>query len=305
MERALLDPGEIRATVAEAGRQTGLDVRAAELIKFTNNAVLRLPHAGVVLRIAGSAVIGLRAEKVVRVARLLRRHDVPAVRLWADGDDSVYPKTVRGHEITIWDDVPSRRRPEATDLAALLRSVHGVGVGPVDLPPWDPITGIRRRITSATAASAAVLRFLAAQCDEIAAELAELDGSEPLLSRGLVHGDAFLGNVIVGPAGPVLCDFDSTAWGPREWDLVPVAVGAQRFDYGADLQRRLAEAYGVDVTGWKGFDTLRRVRELQLVTSVLPVLGANPGLRRQWRFRLNSLRRQDRDARWTPYSPNP
>jgi hypothetical protein len=80
-----------------------------------------------------------------------------------------------------------------------------------------------------------------------------------------------------------------------------VAVGALRFDYGADLHRRFAHAYGVDVIAWPGFPALRRLRELQLVTSVLPALEANPALRPQWRLRLDSLRARDPGVRWTPY----
>lgn len=300
MNRAPLGPAEIAATVTALGRRLDLDPRDAELIKFTNNAVLRLPHAGVVLRIAGSSVIGARAIRVVRAARLFRRHGVATVRLWS-GQES--PIIVRGHEVTVWDYVPTLRPPEVDDLAALLRSVHAVEVSPAQIPVWDPIAGIRLRIASAAAeVRADVLDFLRAESEEVAADLLELDAAEPLLPPGLMHGDAFLGNVIVGPDGPVLCDFDSTAWGPREWDLTPVAVGSRRFARGAELQRRLADRYGVDITEWKGFRPLRRLRELQLVTSVLPVLGANPALRPQWRFRLDSLRRRDVEARWTPYA---
>jgi hypothetical protein len=299
MDRFMLDPAEIAATVAETGRRFGLDVHGVELIKFTNNAVLRLPTAGVVLRIAGSSVIGARVDHVVRAARLFTQHQVSTVRLWPGGES---PVVIRGHEITIWDDVPTLRDPGPDDLARLLLSVHAISVASEELPIWDPIAGIRRRIATADGVDADVLRFLAAECDQVAEQLLDLENVDPLLPRGLLHGDAFLGNVIVGPAGPVLCDFDSTSWGPREWDLIPVAVGARRFDYGGDLQRRLAAGYGVDVTTWKGFRPLCRLRELQLVTSVLPVLKANPRLRAQWRVRLSSLRRHDEDARWTPYA---
>jgi phosphotransferase family enzyme len=299
MDRMPLDAAEIAVTVAEIARLAGLDPRGAELIKFTNNAVLRLPAAGVVLRIAGSSVIGVRAELVVRVARLFTGHNVGSVRLWSGGDQ---PMIVRGHEITIWDDVRSLRPPDPEDLAVLLQAVHALAEEPAGLPAWDPITGIRQRIGAAARLSPEVIAFLRAECDAVAGELLQLDTIERLLPAGLLHGDAFLGNVIVGPAGPLLCDFDSTSRGPREWDLTPVAVGARRFAYGGDLQGRLAACYGVDVTEWKGFGVLRRLRELQLVTSVLPVLLANPGLQPQWRFRLDSLRRRDDDARWTPYA---
>lgn len=300
--RQPLEPAEIAATVAALGRQVGLDPRGAELIKFTNNAVLRLPHAGVVLRIAGSAVIGARVAQVVFAAQLFTRYEVATVRLWPG---SRSPMIVREHEITIWDDIPTLRPPDADDLAGLLRAVHAVPVESAEVRAWDPITGIRQRLETAADLGPDVLGFLEAECVAVAAELLELDTVEPLLPRGLVHGDAFLGNVIVGPNGPVLCDFDSTSWGPREWDLTPVAVGARRFERGAERQRRMVIGYGVDVTEWKGFRALRRLRELQLVTSVLPVLGANPALRPQWRLRLDSLRRRDTEAQWTPYAVGP
>ncbi|MCD5348655.1 aminoglycoside phosphotransferase family protein [Kineosporia mesophila] len=330
-----MDPAEITATVSAACRLLDLDPRGHTVLKFTNNAVLRLPHSGVVLRIAGSAAVGERARRVVHVARLLEQHGVPAVRLFtAPGLPDDQPLMIRGHEVTVWHDVRPVREPVPDDLATLLRAVHAVplrapaapvvparrgrsrkrpsvpgqntGPMPVQSPSvtlvrWGPVAGIRRRIASAGPLALDDLTFLQAETDAVATELAALNDLEPLLPAGLIHGDSFLGNVIVGENGPVLCDFDSTCWGPREWDLTPIAVGALRFDYGGDLAARFARAYGQDVQSWAGFPVLRRLRELQLVTSVLPVLAANPGLRPQWRFRVDSLRRGDATARWSTY----
>jgi Ser/Thr protein kinase RdoA (MazF antagonist) len=151
--------------------------------------------------------------------------------------------------------------------------------------------------------------FLSDELAAVGAALPTVAALPPLLPPGVVHGDAFLGNVLPGtparpaePGGAVLCDFDGVGVGLREWDLVPVAVGALRFDYGRDVQQRFARAYGADVTAWPGFGVLRRLRELQLVTSVLPVLDANPALRPQWRLRLESLRAGDDAVRWSPYA---
>jgi hypothetical protein len=90
-------------------------------------------------------------------------------------------------------------------------------------------------------------------------------------------------------------------WSSFEWDLTPVAAGHFRFANPSDNQALLAEAYGVDITRWPGFPVLRRLRELQLVTSVVPVLHSNPGLRQQWQHRSQTFRAGDVGARWELY----
>jgi Phosphotransferase enzyme family len=294
----------IAAVTAAACRCTGLPRAGARLLKFTNNAVVALPAAGAVLRIAGSAEVRSRVPAVVAVARWLEDLVLPAVRLLRGVPQ---PLEVEGHLVTLWRAAQPAsevggRKAAIEDLARLLRALHGVEAPlPAALGPWDLAGALRRRLAEAPGVPAADAEFLARELADAEAGLASLADVEPLLSPGLVHGDAFLGNLVLSRSGPLLCDFDGVARGPREWDLVPVAVGALRFDYGHDLHRRFAQAYGVDVTAWPGFPALCRLRELQLVVSVVPALEANPALRPQWRLRLDSLRNRDRAVRWSPY----
>jgi hypothetical protein len=294
----------IATVTAAACRRAGLPRAGARLLKFTNNAVVALPAAGAVLRIAGSAEVRSRVPAVVAVARWLEDLRLPAVRLLPGVPQ---PLEVEGHLVTVWRAVEPAsgavvREATVEDLARVLRALHGVGAPPPSaVAPWNVAGALRSRLAEAAGVSGDDTEFLARELVAVEAGLAALADVEPLLSRGLLHGDAFLGNLVPSPSGPVLCDFDGVASGPREWDLVPVAVGALRFDYGENLHRRFVQAYGVDVTGWAGFPVLRRLRELQLVTSVLPALEANPALRPQWRLRIDSLRDGDAGVRWAPY----
>jgi Ser/Thr protein kinase RdoA (MazF antagonist) len=266
--------------------------------------VVALPAAGAVLRIAGSAGVRSRVPAVVAVARWLEDLRLPAVRLLPGVPQ---PLEIEGHLVTVWRAVEPASGTgggEATveDLAGVLRALHAVGAAPPSaVAPWDVTRGLRSRLTEAAGVPGDDIEFLARELAAVEAGLTALAHVEPLLPAGLLHGDAFVGNLVPSPSGPVLCDFDGVASGPREWDLVPVAVGALRFDYGEDLHRRFVQAYGVDVTAWAGFPALRRLRELQLVTSVLPALEANPALRPQWRLRLDSLRDGAAGVRWSPY----
>jgi hypothetical protein len=283
----------ILAAVCE---HVGLDPTGAELIKFTNNAVFRLQRQAVVVRIAGSGTMRSRVGKVVAVARWLAAQDLRAVRLLSRIEQ---PVRVDGQVATIWQAVPSvGPPPTGTDLGGILRQLHSTRDAPAELPAWQPVESIRSRLAEAEGLDPGDHDFLVAACDEMEPAV---DGLSYVLPTGFIHGDATVANLIPGPDGPVICDFDSAAVGPREWDLTPVAAGHLRFANRADNQSPLAEAYGFDITAWAGFPVLRRLRELQLVTSVVPVLRSNPGLYEQWEHRLRTFRTGDGDERWELY----
>jgi aminoglycoside phosphotransferase (APT) family kinase protein len=273
-----------------------LDPTDPELIKFTNNAVFRLTRDPAVVRIAGSSAVRDRIGTVVQVAAWLAGQDVPAVRLWPD---IAQPVSAAGQLATVWQFVPPvGDRPTGTDLAALLLRFHALPTPPFPMPMWAPFKEIRQRLAEPEGLHPDDHAFLLRRCDELEAELADV---QYVLPRGIIHGDPFLGNLIPGANGPVLCDFDSTCIGPREWDLTPIAVGKLRFNYPHDDHSLVVARYGFDVTTWDGFPVLRRIRELKLVTSVVPVLRSNPGIRDQWQHRLTTFKHGDASAKWETY----
>jgi hypothetical protein len=75
-----------------------------------------------------------------------------------------------------------------------------------------------------------------------------------------------------------------------------------RFREPAGRYRELCRAYGFDVTRWAGFPVLREVRELKLITSVLPIMTSHPEVRPQLLRRLDDFRRGDTSARWSRYT---
>ncbi|MCR6486233.1 aminoglycoside phosphotransferase family protein [Amycolatopsis sp. OK19-0408] len=288
-------PAKLRGVLAETCARLGLDPAGARLLRFTNNAVFALVTAPFVIRIVGSTQLKHRVGTVVRVARHFERHGVPAIRLL---DTVEQPMEVGEHLVTVWHQVPSIGRPATSaDLARLLRRVHALPA-PDDLAEWAPFAAVRARVSDAEEIVAADREFLLDRCAELEAALADLEFPLP---RSLVHGDAYPGNVIPGPAGPVLCDFDSSCVGPPEWDLTPLAVGRDRFGDPPVRYRMFAAAYGFDVTSWPGFAVLRAIRELKLTTSVLPILRSRPQVRPELFRRLDDLRTGRTDTRWTRY----
>lgn len=282
--------------LTRACNELGLDPAGARLLKFTNNAVFALDGPCLVLRIAGSQPVSAKASRGVTMARWLAQHDIPAVRLVEDLPQPLY---VHDHAVTTWHQVPAGGEPATPeDLGRLLRRLHAIDDTPPGLPEWNQVASVRARLAAATTLTGDEHAFLKDQADEVEVQLKNL---QPVLPPGPLHGDAHTGNLIPSPAGPVLCDFDSAATGPREWDLTPIAVGHLRLTPPPDAYPRFAATYGTDLLDWPGFPVLRRLRELQLVTSVLPVLGTNPAMQPEWRHRFDTLRAGDASTRWHRY----
>jgi len=294
------DKRHIRETLvpvlAEVCAQAGFDHEGATLLRYVGNAVFRLRADPVIIRIVLAPSLRHRVGKVVAVARWLAKDDVPAVRL-LDGFEQ--PLRVGEHLATLWQNVPATGPPPTgVDLARLLRRFHELTPPSFELPSWEPMTVVRGRLRDAQGIDLADRAFLERRCGEIEVALHSLEYHLP---PGPVHGDAYLGNLIPGPDGPVLCDFDSTCVGPREWDLTPLAVGQLRLGHPPEQYRSFAEQYGFDVTAWPGFSVLRQVRELKMVSGALPVLGGNPMVKAEFMRRIRSLRDGVDAAGWAPY----
>src|SRR5690606_5757916 len=279
--------------LAEVCAAAGLDPSGARLLRFVNNAVFRLREHEVVVRIVLAPSLAHRAEHVVASARWLAEHDVPAVRLL----DVEQPVRAGDYVATFWRLVPERGKPNGTHLGELLRQLHSLPV-PQLLPLWRPLDDVRRKCADAEELDPEDQEFLLQHCDAIERRLADLRFALPW---SVIHGDAHLGNVILGPDGPVLCDLDSMCVGPPEWDLTPMAVGRLRTGQPPQRYEELISAYGFDVTAWADFQVLRELRELKITVSGLPISRSNPRVREQVQHRLRTIREGDLVTQWTPY----
>jgi uncharacterized protein YmfQ (DUF2313 family) len=82
---------------------------------------------------------------------------------------------------------------------------------------------------------------------------------------------------------------------------VPTAHSSIRFGKSRSNYLAFAAAYGVDITQTQHWPLLRELRELQLVTTVLPQLPGRPAIAEQLGYRIRTLRQQDTTATWTRY----
>ncbi|WP_020389947.1 phosphotransferase enzyme family protein [Kribbella catacumbae] len=265
-------------------QEAGLVADEAELIKYTNNAVYCLPTQGAVVRFGAGDLASQRANHVANIATWLQANDAPAVRL-APGMSQ--PILFENYSATIWE-LLEAGNPTWTgaELAAPLLGWHKLTPIP-GLKQWDPFSSARSRLAMADGLPADDHSWLVRQWSEIEADYRAL---LPDLRIGLLHGDAYIGNLLREPSGRfVFCDFDGTSIGPLAYDLVVAAVSALRFGAVQDHEA-LAATYGLDVTTLPAWPVLRRIRELVLVTSVITDLRNRPDIAKVHAHRLATLR---------------
>ena len=294
-EAAAEFPAAAEAALQDAARRSGLDARGARLIRLFATAVYHLPAADAVARIAlvTSPESVARLDTSVQVTRWLTGIGFPCVEPLAVEQ----PVTGHGCAVTFWRYLPQDGpEPVPADLGRLLRELHGLGSPPVALPAYRPLVSVRRAIASSRALDEEERAWLGERCDQLVAAYGQLRFQLP---AGMIHGDAYRGNLLRDGQRVVLADWDAVSTGPREVDLIPT-LQATRFGLPDEQRDAFVAAYGQDIRSWDGYPVLRDIRELSTLTALLRDGHADAAAQRELRIRLRSLRTGDRHE-WSTF----
>ncbi|MFD9701350.1 phosphotransferase family protein [Lentzea sp. NPDC059081] len=282
--------------LADACAVAGLDPRGAEPIRLGENAIFRLP-GGVVARISRPGQLAA-ARKEVHVARWLAGQHVPAVRAL---DLPHQPVLVGERAVTFWEELPAHRHGTPAEVAQAIRRLHGLPIPDgVPLGKLDPFVRLAERIDTATTLTADDRMWLRGHLEDLRSRHAELPQGLPSC---VVHGDAWVGNVVATEHETVLLDLERCAIGPPEWDLVSTTIKHTSFGWitSSDYQD-FCRRYGHDVTTWPGFPLLRDIRELRMTCYVAQRAAQHPEARGEAQVRVDCLRGRagSRPWAWTP-----
>ncbi|MHB1596740.1 MAG: phosphotransferase enzyme family protein [Streptosporangiaceae bacterium] len=292
----MFTPETTAVTLAQSCRMAGLDPAGARLMRLGTNAVYRLTSP-VVVRIARADRLS-EMKRTVAVARWLASVGYPAVRaLRVD-----QPVVIDGCASTFWEALPDGDTYASTgQVARVLVHLHSMcSPDGLDLPEFDPLGPIARRLDSGTWLSVDDRTLLTERLELLRGRYAELDF---VLPRGVIHGDANVGNVLVdGDGQPVVIDLDSFAVGAREWDLIQTAIFYDRFGWHSQEEyRSFVEVYGFDIMQWPGYPVLRDIRELHMVSWLIQNASGRERVAAEARKRIDSLRTDGSRRDWKPY----
>ncbi|MFI7676399.1 phosphotransferase enzyme family protein [Actinophytocola sp. NPDC049390] len=272
--------------LVEAGRKAGVPIAEATLIRDGVNVIYEM--AGVVARVGPLGSLPVAARQI-QASRWLADAGIPVVRAIDNIDQ---PTVVGNRPVTWWVQLPDHRHATPAELGEVLGRLHALDVPESpSLPIVDPFEGLRESIDGGTALPEDDRAWLRDLTEQLHSEYLAL---VPELPRCVIHGDAWQGNVVVPRTGgaPVLLDLDHIGIGPREWDLVSLAVDYTDFARITDLDyQAFVAAYGAyDMTAWPDYRTLATIRELRWTAFVLGKANSNPEAAQQVRHRVACLR---------------
>jgi aminoglycoside phosphotransferase (APT) family kinase protein len=279
---------------AEACAKAGLDADGAHVIGELANSVYRLADPPIVVRLRYAPDSPDRLARLtasVQVTAWLKTVDFPTVTPF----DVEQPVTAHGYIATFWRYVPPAAEPfdDIAVLADLLRQLHGLPAPPVQLPDINPLGSLRDDVSRCAWLTDIQRSWLLARCDTLERQYAETSWT---LGRGLVHGDAYTGNLIHTGDGAVLADWDSVGYGPREQDIVPTWM---RLRFGEPKSRweRFCDGYGANPDQLDGLPVLLQMRELRALAAYIRT--QSPAAQAEVGRRIADLMSGKQHHRWT------
>lgn len=244
------------AAVRVICRELGLGEVTPTVLKAAHHTTLLIPPLMMVARVQSAEALDMARRGAVRelaVARHLARRGAPA--LAPLGDKLAGPYAAASSIVTLWPYVEHERTADEADAAlaaATLDSVHQCLLNyHGKLPPytraldrcWDVLANGRVSTTLADDDR----DLLEAQYLRLRQEV------EATASRWVpLHGDAHLGNLLLGRRGPIWTDFEDACLGPCEYDIAGLPSAAWLYFGNADqaLIRRFANLKSVCVAVW-------------------------------------------------------
>jgi len=282
-----------QASALHACRVWNLDASGIQPLRSHATAVFLVPQAKAVLRVSRpehhDALV-----RAVKITRWLSENHLPVTVPF----DVAQPAESRGYVVTLWRHYPQPDgpSPEPEYLGEILRVLHELPAPPVPLPAYQPHASLRSTIEASSTLSQPDRDWLLARSDALLAAFRELDSP---LGNGLIHGDAYPGNILWDGQHVRLGDWDEAAIGPREADIANTFQGV-RFGRTTEQLRAFSRAYGYDLSEWPGLPILTSLRDLHTLGSF--IRRADDGdakAARAFAHRLATLRQNDHNARWT------
>lgn len=284
--------------VSEACAVHGLDPTGLRLVHHYSSAVCVLPGEETVARLTTGEATLDRIIAAQTIVRHVADHGVPATA----PHPTATPVDIRGAVVSFWEYCPQPLAPApltSRELGSVLKLLHRIPLPPVPLVAWTPLASTESTLHAhrdSPHITTGEIDDLLARINSVRSELADLDYP---CGMGLIHGDAWAGNLLWCGTAPALGDWDWVSHGPREVDLVPTWHAATRYGKGPEWMQAFAATYGTDITDWAGLAPMLRMRDLVQLSGPLKRATLSAPHAVVLRERVSGILSGDTDSVWT------
>ncbi len=168
---------------------------------------------------------------------------------------------------TVWERVEPTGEPIAWhEVGAMVRQVHALGreVVPAAFPLPSPASFPWWNFAKLLDETSPALDDRARS--GLVAAIERWPGWRRFDDPVVCHGDVHPGNVVMGPDGPVLIDWDLLCLAPRGWDHAPLMTWTERWGGAPGIYESFADGYGWSA---RGDPAAEAFAELRLVAATL------------------------------------
>ena len=167
------------------------------------------------------------------------------------------------------------------------------------MPELEPFENAGSRIATSDWLSPGDRDYMTGELARLQDEYARLDF---VLPRGVIHGDANIGNVLRDCRQPGSDRPGRLRGGPREWDLIQTALFYDRYGWHTrEEYETFARVYGYDIMQWPGYPVLADAREFIQVTWMIQKATETEKTAAEARKRLSALRDGTSRKDWLPF----
>ncbi|XMB73091.1 phosphotransferase [Mycoplasmatota bacterium WC30] len=271
-------------------KENNLAFQSVELIRFGENAIYVIRDEELILRVYRPNKSDSVIENEIQLCEFLCQAKFP----------SVQPKYLSGKNLFTYDDIRIstwKYYEDNTDkkicyfeLGKILKFFHRI-VKKTKLKEYlkfSPILVITSRLEMIETTSNDLLdakEFLLSKIYDIKETSVHLFEN----NIQIIHGDFHQGNILNTSEGLIVIDFENTSYGNYLFDLIPIAVGNERFSIDDCDYKMFCDGYGYDIKKHQDYRTLKSIREIYIIAWLSQFLNEDKK-KNEFLKRVNTLK---------------
>ena len=284
-------------------KKLAIDGKDIELIRFGENGVFKSNKNAIVIRACRPTKTKKEITDEISICTYLENHNFKGPKLSRLNDSQPY--LLSDVYVTIWDLIPHDENQEVkwSEFGRLIRQFHDLTTKfQKKLPEYNPFNKMHKRVEGLTTLSHVTTSEINCLENWVFKLEEKFKTNKEVFSKGVIHGDAHPGNLIVSNNKLFLVDYENVSIGDQAWDLIPILISKKRFSLSKKDFIKFMEGYGRDIYDWGFVQDAILIRELNMTLWLFQNADLNVKIRKELDLRMLHWNNNGRDnSKWNKF----